>query len=129
MKRYPRKVYAIQHNITKRIYIGSTTDLDKRYRCHILDLRSGRHKVPDLQEDFINFGEDFSVFVLDEIKDFDERLKEYEWIKKCKTYDRNIGYNYKDHGFKKWINRVPVPLKEGMPEVLGEKHGNPKNTI
>ena len=74
----PRKVYAIQHNTTKRIYIGSSVDVEARYMNHMYQLRAGKHIVEDMQDDFINYGEDYSLFILYEITEHKDRFKEYE---------------------------------------------------
>lgn len=112
--RFPRTVYAIQHNITKRIYVGSSKDIEKRYWGHMSALRNHKHNVEDMQSDFDEYGEDYSLFVLDEIKEFSERTKEYEWMGRLKSNIRGIGYNYKDLAktFKK-----PLPLKSGIPQT------------
>lgn len=79
-------------------------------------LRSGRHGVEDMQEDFDKFGEDFSVFILDRIDSSETREKEYEWMRDYQSYVRGIGYNYKDKGYFKYANATPVPYKDGLPE-------------
>lgn len=93
----PRKVYAIQHNVTKRIYIGSSKDAQKRYLNHMYRLRQGKHHIEDMQKDFDEYGENYSLFILDDIQEFAERGKEYEWMHRLNTFTRGIGYNYKDH--------------------------------
>lgn len=116
----PRTVYAIQHNVTKKIYIGSSNNLEQRYKNHIWQLRAGKHHVRDMQKDFDEFGEDYSLFVLGEITRFTERGLEYEWMRKYNTTTRGVGYNYLDqervisHG----INCVPY--KKGLPNPICE---------
>lgn len=112
--RFPKTVYAIQHNITKRIYVGSPNDIESRYWGHMSALRNHKHNVEDMQSDFNEYGEDYSLFILDEIKEFSERRKEYEWMGKLKSNIRGIGYNYKDNAkpFKK-----PLTLKSGIPQT------------
>ena len=118
--RLPRKVYAIQHNVTKKIYIGSSYDVEQRYKSHIWALRGGKHTVEDMQDDYDEYGEDYSVFILDEITNYDQRCAEYEWMRKYNSIDRRYGYNYKDnervisHG----INIVPY--KTGKPISLAD---------
>ena len=114
----PRKVYAIQHNTTKRIYIGSSVDVEARYMNHMYQLRAGKHIVEDMQDDFINYGEDYSLFILDEITEHEDRFKEYEWMEKYKSHCRGIGYNYKDHTGIQHINKNRVQIKEGLPEPM-----------
>lgn len=116
----PRKIYAIQHNVTKRIYIGSSKNVNQRYLNHIYILRAGKHHVEDLQRDFLEHGEDFSLFILDEINTWEERVKEYEWMRKYNTFERGIGYNYMDRGKEMACIRNTPPYKEGLPEVVGQ---------
>lgn len=113
--RLPRYVYAIQHNVTKRMYIGSSNNVKKRYFTHIYKLRSGKHHIEDMQSDFNEYGEDYSVFVLDEFVDYGDRRVEYEWMRKYQSHIRGKGYNYKDRAAIAPKN--DVPLKDGMPEV------------
>ncbi len=110
----PRTIYAIQHNKTKRIYIGSSSDVPNRYWNHIYRLRSGKHGVEDMQKDFNDYGEDFSLFILDEINNHNERNKEYEWMKRYQSNIRGKGYNYKDHA-RHFIQAGKLPLKSGIP--------------
>lgn len=113
--RFPRKVYAIQHNITKKIYIGSSCNVESRYMNHIYSLRNGKHRVEDMQKDFDEYGENYSLFVLDEINNFEERTKEYDWMKKYNTYDRDTGYNYSDRTKKILQINTEIPYREGCP--------------
>lgn len=98
--KYPRKVYAIRHNVTNRVYIGSSCHIDKRFTEHINALRSHRHPVEDMQADFDRYGEDFSFTIIDHIATEADRNKEYDWMKKNQSYMRGVGYNYND---RKWL--------------------------
>lgn len=115
---FPRNVYAIQHNVTKKIYIGSSNDVTARYWSHIYQLRSNKHNVEDMQDDFNRYGENYSLFIIDEIKNYDERHKEYKWIEKYETFIRGKGYNYKDHIFKKILEKKKLPFKGGLPKQV-----------
>lgn len=95
--RFPRKVYAIRHNVTGRMYIGSSWDVERRYRNHINLLRQGKHTVEDMQKDFDEYGDNYSFSILDVIRNFEDRNKEYEWMQRFNTFVRGVGYNYKDH--------------------------------
>lgn len=97
--KFPRKVYAIRHNKTDRVYIGSSSQVDKRLKNHLTALRANKHSVEDMQSDFNNFGEDYTFTILDTISNFQEREKEYEWMRKYQSHKRGLGYNYKD---QKW---------------------------
>ena len=111
----PRTIYAIQHNKTKRVYVGSSANVEKRYWQHIHSLRRNEHKVEDMQDDFNEYGEDFSLFLLEEIVSYSERSKEYEWMTKLKSHIRGKGYNYKDGAMV--TKRNKLPLKSGIPSV------------
>ena len=101
----PRKVYAIRHNITNRVYVGSSSHVDKRLMSHIHALRNHSHKVQDMQSDFDQYGEDYTFTILDEIVKYKDRDKEYEWMLKYQSHIRGIGYNYKDHKFYPYVKK------------------------
>lgn len=94
---FPRSVYMIRHNVTGRMYIGSSKNASSRCRSHLNMLRSRSHIVEDMQKDFDEYGEDYTISVLETITQFSDRNKEYEWMKKYNSHIRGIGYNYKDH--------------------------------
>lgn len=117
MLKYPKKIYAIQHNITKRMYIGATKNVEGRYRDHIYALRKGQHGVEDMQTDFDIYGEDYSLYILGEIASGHERRKEYDLIRKYRTQIRGFGYNYKDRAVVKKYTPDHIPLKPGLPQT------------
>ena len=93
---YPRKVYAIRHNATDRVYIGSSLNVDRRFKQHLYALQAHTHVVDDMQKDYDEHGEDFTLTILDTINDESEIEKEYEWMDKYQSFTRGVGYNYKD---------------------------------
>ena len=114
---WPKQVYAIQHNRTKKIYIGSSKDALKRYMNHICQLRAGNHPVGDMQADFNSYGEDYSLFILEDNMVHAERQKEYEWMRRYKTFDRRFGYNYREKERRTLFQETP-PLQKGTPKML-----------
>lgn len=108
--KYPRQVYALTHNETKRTYIGSSEDVCRRYRQHIGALRKGHHAVEDMQADYEVHGENYTLTVLDRIESEEENSKEYEWMKKEGTYVRGKGYNYNDPYWKNFEKRYESEL-------------------
>lgn len=93
---YPRVIYMITHNVTKRMYIGSTGQFDKRIKIHLSNLRRGKHSVEDMQKDFDEYGENYTIEVLAEINIGDSFRKEYDLMNKYRSRIRGVGYNYKD---------------------------------
>ena len=94
-------VYAIRHNPTGRIYVGSTTNLNARLRSHMAALINGKHPVELMQRDYEHYGNDYSLFIL-----YDTLLQK-KYIKDCRmierlfmtllgTRDPEKGYNYRD---------------------------------
>lgn len=116
--KFPRTVYAIQHNITKKIYIGSSFDVPTRYWNHIYRLRNRKHGIKDMQDDFDKYGEDYSLFILDEIMNYEECEKEYEWMNKYGSNIRRKGYNYKDKATSKLRKTNKLPLVHGLPKSV-----------
>ena len=98
--KFPRKVYFIQHKTTGRIYIGSSSNPEKRYLTHMYQLKAGLHPVEDMQKDFNEYGFNFTFALIDEISDQSETSKEYQWMKIFKSYNRGVGYNYMDKATK-----------------------------
>lgn len=94
---YPRVIYMITHNITKRMYIGSTGKFNARMKIHLNALRSGRCRIEDMQNDFNTYGENYTIEILDEIKTIKSFRKEYEYMDLYRSRVRGIGYNYKDN--------------------------------
>ena len=111
---YPKQIYAIQHRITKKIYIGITNSLEARYDAHMSLLRNNKHHARLMQEEYNKFGGEYDVFVLDEVPDYSERYREYEWMKVYKTKDPRYGYNSQDKGGKRIDEKFP--LRDGRPE-------------
>lgn len=131
--RFPRKVYAIRHNVTNRVYIGSSYHVDKRFNEHLTALRSHRHSVEDMQADFDKYGDDFTLTILDHIATIADKNKEYEWMQKNQSYIRGVGYNYND---RKWVGvdkeddnlfKENEGLTENEKELISliENHKNP----
>jgi group I intron endonuclease len=61
-------IYKIQSKAkSDRIYIGSTINIKKRWRSHLLKLRAGKHPNPLLQKHFIKYKESDLVFFVIEL--------------------------------------------------------------
>lgn len=113
---YPKLVYAIQHKATKKIYIGITNNLESRYKTHLSLLKHNKHSSPLMQEEYNRYGGMYDVFILDEIRNFADRYKEYEWMRFYRTQDKRYGYNAQDKGRMDKTDRLP--LKSGRPECI-----------
>lgn len=89
-----KTIYAIQHNITKRIYVGCSLHYEKRIREHICHLRNSKHTNKEMQRDFNLYGEDYSYFVIERNVPFSGCFdREKMWMSILKSNEINTGYN------------------------------------
>ena len=112
---YPKVVYAMQHRVTKKIYIGLTNNLKDRYKSHLSLLKHNKHSAKLMQEEYNKYGGEYDVFILDEVSCFNERHKEFEWMQYYKSKDNRYGYNSQDRGHTDLYKFV---VKEGKPERM-----------
>lgn len=128
--RLPRTVYAIQHNVTKRTYVGSSCRAEKRILSHLWSLRRGDHHVEDMQADFYEYGEDYTFFKLGSFKTIRESDLEYAWMVIFQSHIRGKGYNYKDKSTKQIFEKGEemkgprgIDLMRTLIELLAEQEG------
>lgn len=95
MKKIKCGVYKITCIPNGKIYIGSSKNIDKRWRKHIDELRYQEHPNKFLQQDYNLYGEDKFKFEIIEFCPEDERLAlEQEYINHYQPFAHlNIGYN------------------------------------
>lgn len=86
-------VYYIENTRTKKLYIGSSKNINSRITTHFRDLKHNRHTNRIMQDDY-NKGDDFSYGVLKTIPGDHEILytEESEQIQKAKDDGRDL-YN------------------------------------
>lgn len=100
-----KQIYAIQHNITKRIYVGCSQCPKGRIQAHLAALKRHCHSSAEMQKDFDEYGNDFSAFGLEIVPDetiqCDEKinhylplLREIAWMDRLNTIKE--GYNRQD---------------------------------
>ncbi len=88
-------VYVIANLATDKIYVGSSVDVDGRWRIHLRHLRSGKHHSFHLQRAWDKYGEtNFCFGVLEEVTDPSQLVaREQEWINLTSAADPAQGYN------------------------------------
>ncbi len=65
-----RGIYKIVNSQNGKIYVGSSLDVERRWRSHKNALRAGRHRNPHLQNSWDLYGESaFSFSVLDQVSE------------------------------------------------------------
>lgn len=112
---YPRSIYEITHLPTGRKYVGSSTDVMKRWKKHLWELQKGIHPVEAMQRDYDRFGNEYSFAIIGQIADESEDHKEYDCMIERQSNIKGFGYNYKD---RKCPRKSTSDLKEEMLEAV-----------
>lgn len=90
-------IYLLKNKVTHRIYVGCSCDPNHRFRQHMSALKSNRHTVELMQNDFDLYGEDsFCMEIICQSENFTRTSVEGRLMIRLRTYDRRFGYNYKD---------------------------------
>lgn len=72
-------IYFIKNQITKKLYIGSTSSLLRRYKEHFNTLRRKQHHSAHLQASFNKYGSDVFEFGVIEIVDEDSLISQEQY--------------------------------------------------
>ena len=88
-------VYQIRNIITDKVYVGSSIDIETRWRKHKELLNKKNHHSPYLQNAWEKYGENSFVFeIIEEIYNEKELIiLEQKWIDEKVAYSRECGYN------------------------------------
>lgn len=89
-----KTIYAIQHNRTKKIYVGVTNVAEHRIKQHLHKLLQGNHTNKEMQLDFDKYGFDYSFFIIE--KGVNENMafeREHYWMNVLCSNRKGFGYN------------------------------------
>lgn len=87
-------VYVILCLPTRRLYIGQSINVGKRFRDHKHHLRKGTHHNKALQKSWNKWGEKMFVFTIIECtKKKDVLRREAYWINTLQVFKPSIGFN------------------------------------
>jgi hypothetical protein len=114
-------IYAIENTKTKRVYVGQSVHIHKRFSQHLRELEKGTHHSQKLQEAFDEHGaESFTLTILEICEKEQLHQKESEWIIKFDALEN--GYNMKPgevkFSFSEIKNRTRVPLTFFEEKIL-----------
>ena len=100
-------IYAIKHNKTGRVYVGETRNIEKRISAHLSCLRTGKHSVQLMQDDYDKYGEDYTYYLLFDGDTDRAHLMAMEsaFMLALNTISADVGYNYKEADKK-------IPMQE-----------------
>lgn len=113
-------IYKITYVKTGKCYVGSSIDIDKRWKSHIKNLKSKSHHSKGLQNVYNKHGLDVLKFeVIEECNVQDLRKREEYWINKCDSY-------FKGFNSCRYVKEVPE-YSESHKKMISEKTKNGMN--
>lgn len=88
-------VYLIKNRVNGKVYVGSSVNLQDRFRCHKRALNGGFHESRHLQSAWNKYGESaFSFEIVETVGCVDQLLaREQAWIDSLHACDEALGYN------------------------------------
>ena len=119
----PCSIYAIRCDVNGKMYIGQSSNPERRAEIHFTSLRSKQSYScgsPEFQEDFRKYGpEHFKLYILEENVPIGKRReREAHWIKEYQTTDPQHGYNRCAMTTKPKVTRA-----SGLPPKPGQRDG------
>ena len=112
-------IYKIKNIKNNKIYIGSSIDIQRRWKEHISDLQHNKHPNTHLQNSWNKYGKENFIFEILEKCDSDCLLeKEQYYIDKYKVAESNNGYNIAPRADKPFLSEYG---KKRVKEVNSEK--------
>jgi len=111
-------IYCILNTVNGKFYIGSTTNLWRRYKNHFNDLSKNQHHSVYLQRAFNKYGNEAFEFHVLEVVEKEEGiyLIEQKYLDFLKPYNRQIGYNVENH--------VSIRSKETIAKIVATRKAN-----
>lgn len=86
-------IYAIRNNINCKVYIGSSRNIEGRWRVHKSRLRLNKHHSEHLQKSY-NLENSFIYEILELVSDTSQlETREQYWIDHYQSYKSEFGYN------------------------------------
>jgi group I intron endonuclease len=87
-------IYCIRNVVNKKVYVGSSVNIDSRWSNHRTLLKTGKHRNQYLQRAWDKYGEqNFEFKVLQECGVDDLPTLEVEWMNFFSSCKRSSGYN------------------------------------
>lgn len=134
-------IYKITCTENQKIYIGSASNIDRRFKTHKGTLKNNTHKNPHLQSAYSKYGEDSFIYeIIEYCPESDLRSREQYWLDFTRCYDREIGFNNcilsdRPLGYKhteeakkvmsekrKGIKQSPETIAKRVASIKGSQH-------
>ena len=120
-------IYKIVNKFDGKLYIGSSVDVERRFKTHKDELNSGKHNNKHLQNAWNKYGaENFDFLIIEELFTADDlRDKETYYIQKYNCTNHDIGYNMLNNSNIGLGVSVSEEVKRKISEACkGCKNGN-----
>ena len=109
-------IYQIKNSKNRKVYIGGTKDVERRFSYHKSRLKNGKHDNYHLQNAWNKYGEDSFVFLVIEICNEDNIAeREQHYIDETGCLERAKGYNIAPTA------NLP-PMNEATKRKIGESN-------
>ena len=132
-------IYKIENITTKKVYIGSSKEINKRLKRHIFDLNRNRHYNEYLQNSINKYGihnHSFTVIeYCEDNSDFYLTSRESYYVDYYKSCDPDFGFNLvipnrnsENNCNPNYINKLSIAKKGIVPkniDILREKQKRP----
>lgn len=114
-------IYKITNRINNMVYVGSTLDVENRFKIHIRSLKNKKHHCKRLQEDYNNLGIESFVFqVVEEVTKELLMIKEQELINYYNL--ENLLYNSTFKAFHKGTDSDETKIRKSIA-MINNKNG------
>lgn len=121
-------IYIIINVINNMIYIGSSQDIEARWKEHVNKLYGNRHENDKLQKAWNKYGEKaFQFKILEVAEEKDLVAREQYYLDLHKPYERHIGYNLYRTAFSPLGNVWTEEQKANLRVV--RQNQKPRNLI
>ncbi len=105
-------IYMILNEVTWKVYIGSSRQINKRFKQHKRNLRGNTHHSPKLQNSWNKYGENTFIFdILEECSPDDLVKSEQSHIDIFTSYDNDFGFNIQRVAYKHYDNLLLDPIE------------------
>ena len=117
-------VYMIKNTVNEKYYVGSSVDIESRWKQHIKCLDNNTHNNKHLQNAWNKYGKDkFEFLILEETSLQDVRDRETYYLKKFNCVDN--GYNLIDNAnFGLGVSASKEVREKISAACSGTKNGN-----
>jgi group I intron endonuclease len=126
-------IYTITNLKNNKFYLGSSSDIYKRWQEHINDLNSNRHINSLLQNAWNKYGkENFKFEIIKIIMDNTQLLSEEQiFLDKLTPYNKSVGYNLAINASSPMRGKkhTKEAIKKQIINQSGENHWNYGNHL